>query len=168
MTTTQADSGEFLRQEAAFRSWIGQAPSPPAAGRYHLYVSLACPWSHRTVIVRALKGLEDAITIACAHPYRDERGWAFPGARHADPVGGFEYLAQAYGDDYDGRVSVPVLWDTETRTIVSNESADIVRMLGHAFDAYARHPELDLYPEPLRDEIDRIGEVVYRTVNNGV
>src|SRR4051812_33866360 len=122
--------GAWRRQEAAFRGWVGTEELPAVAGRYHLYVCLACPWSHRTVVARRLKGLEDAISISYAHPIRDGRGWAFPGGEHADQVNGFEFLAEAYEatrPGYDGRVSVPVLWDKDTSRIVSNESADIVR-----------------------------------------
>jgi glutathionyl-hydroquinone reductase len=163
--------GEYLRADAIFRRWVGQEGLEPKAGRYHLYVALACPWSHRTVIVRKLKGLEDAIGISYLHPYRDERGWAFPGGRYVDDINGFDFLAQAYeatDPAYDDRISVPVLWDKQTGTIVSNESADIVRMFGSAFDDVAGNPELDLYPEPLREEIDEIGSWIYSEFNNGV
>ncbi|HEY0346067.1 MAG TPA: glutathione S-transferase family protein, partial [Solirubrobacteraceae bacterium] len=143
------------------------------AGRYHLYVSLACPWAHRTLVVRALKGLEDAIDVSIVDPIRDERGWAFrdvPGAT-GDRLHGWSYLSSAYDASdpgYEGRISVPVLWDTRTERIVNNESADIVVMLNEAFDAFAAHPEVDLYPSELRDEIDELNRVVYATVNNGV
>jgi putative glutathione S-transferase len=154
-------SGAFERQEAKFRGWA----ELPAAGRYHLYVALACPWSHRAVIALRLKGLEDEVGISYLHPYRDERGWAFSGGGYTDAINGFEYLAEAYEatePGYDGRVSVPVLWDSETGRIVSNESHDIMRMFN------AAHPEDDLYPARLRDEIDRLNERIYATVNNGV
>ena len=154
-------SGAFERQDAKFRGWA----ELPAAGRYHLYVAMACPWSHRAVIARRLKGLEDDVGISYLDPYRDERGWAFSGDGYTDAVNGFEYLAEAYEatqPGYDGRVSVPVLWDRESGRIVSNESHDIMRM----FNAAA--PENDLYPAPLRDEIDRLNERIYATVNNGV
>ena len=155
-------TGAFERQDAKFRGW---AELPARAGRYHLYVALACPWSHRAVIARRLKGLEDSVGISYLHPYRDDRGWAFTGDGYTDGVNGFDYLAEAYDETepgYDGRISVPVLWDSETRRIVSNESHDIMRMFN------AAHPEGDLYPAPLRAEIDRINERVYDTVNNGV
>jgi putative glutathione S-transferase len=154
-------SGAFERQDAKFRGWA----ELPAAGRYHLYVALACPWSHRAVIAHRLKDLEDDVGISYLHPYRDERGWAFSGDGFTDAINGFEYLAEAYEatePGYDGRVSVPVLWDRETGRIVSNESHDIMRMFN------AAHPEDDLYPAPLRDEIDRLNERIYATVNNGV
>jgi len=149
----------------------GSSGLPAVAGRYHLYAARACPWAHRTLIVRALKGLEDAISVSYVHPFRDARGWAFPGGRHVDDVNGFAFLAEAYArtdPGFSGRVSVPVLWDRETGRIVNNESADLVRMLGREFDALARHPELDLYPEDLRDEIDAVNARVYEDVNDGV
>jgi putative glutathione S-transferase len=136
-------------------------------------VSLACPWAHRTLIVRALKGLEEAIDVSIVDPIRDERGWAFrdvPGAT-GDRANGWAYLSEAYAASapgYEGRISVPVLWDTRTGRIVSNESADVIVMLNEAFDAFARRPELDLYPAELRQEIDELNSVVYATVNNGV
>jgi putative glutathione S-transferase len=154
-------SGAFERQDAKFRGWA----ELPAPGRYHLYVALACPWSHRAVIAHRLKGIGDDVAISYLHPYRDERGWAFSGDGFTDAVNGFEYLAEAYEatePGYDGRVSVPVLWDSEAGRIVSNESHDIMRMFN------AAHPEDDLYPAPLRDEIDRLNERIYATVNNGV
>jgi putative glutathione S-transferase len=154
-------SGAFERQDAKFRGWA----ELPAAGRYHLYVAMACPWSHRAVIARRLKGLEDDVGISYLDPYRDERGWAFSGGGYTDAVNGFEYLAEAYEatePGYDGRVSVPVLWDRESGRIVSNESHDIMRMFN------AAGPEDDLYPAPLRDEIDRLNKRIYATVNNGV
>lgn len=156
-------TGAFVRQSSAFRG----AADLVAPERYHLYVSLACPWSHRTVIVRHVKGLEDAIGLSHVHPYRDERGWAFTGDGYADPINGFAFLSEAYERTragYEGRVSVPVLWDRERGEIVSNESADIIRML-NGFDG-ASGP--DLYPPELRADIDAINERVYETVNNGV
>lgn len=155
-------AGAFERQDAKFRDW---AELPARPGRYHLYVALACPWSHRAAIGRALKGLEDSVGISYLHPYRDERGWAFTGDGYSDPVNGFKYLAEAYEETepgYDGRISVPVLWDGDTRRIVSNESHDILRMFN------AADPEGDLYPPDLRDEIDHLNERIYATVNNGV
>jgi putative glutathione S-transferase len=169
-----APSGEFVRQASVFRDRVtadGSSGLPAAAGRYHLYVALACPWAHRTLLVRALKGLEDAISVSYVHPFRDARGWAFPGGRHVDDVNGFRFLAEAYArtdPGFQGRVSVPVLWDRERGRIVNNESGDLVRILGREFDAFARHPELDLYPEDLRAEIDAVNARVYEDVNNGV
>jgi glutathionyl-hydroquinone reductase len=164
---SETRSGRFERQDSAFRDRI----TDPRPGRYHLYVALACPWSHRAVVVRRLKGLEDAIGVSYAAPYRDDRGWAFPGGPYVDRLHGWELLRTGYEQTdpaFEGRVTVPVLWDTEEGRIVSNESQDIVRMLGRDFDAVAGEPGLDLYPEDLRSEIDRLNEVVYRDVNNGV
>lgn len=160
-------SGQFQRQQSRFRDWV----SEPAAGQYHLYVALACPWSQRVAIVRKLKGLEDAISISYAAPYRDERGWAFPGGPYVDDLHGWDFLSEGYTQtdpDFSGRVTVPVLWDKEERRIVSNESQDIVRMLNADFDAVAGNAALDLYPEALREEIDALNARVYDTVNNGV
>jgi putative glutathione S-transferase len=176
--------GRFMRQQSVFRRWVtsdGGSGFPVAAGRYHLYVSLACPWSHRAVIVRAVKGLEEAVGISYAAPFRDERGWAFTGERfsepatgltgsYADQVNGFAFLREAYAatePSFAGRVTVPVLWDTKTAQIVSNESADIVRMFNAAFDPLARE-HVDLCPAPLRAEIDELNDFVYDAVNNGV
>jgi putative glutathione S-transferase len=150
----------------------GSSGFPAAPGRYHLYVSRACPWAHRTIIVRRLKGLEDVVSASVVDPVRDERGWAFTeGPGHGpDALNGFAFLAEAYrrsDPDFAGRVTVPVLWDRVTGQIVSNESADIVRMLNAEFDAWG-DAAVDLYPPDLRDEIDRVNDVVYRTVNNGV
>ena len=172
----QDAEGRFVRQDDAFRDWVradGTSRFPAVAGRYHLYVSLACPWAHRTIIVRRLKGLEDAVGMTVVDPLRDERGWAFrdvPGASR-DPINGFAYLAEAYAANdphYRGRVTVPVLWDTQTKRIVSNSDDDIMRMFETEFDAVAQRPELDLYPAALRAAIDALNEHVYQTVNNGV
>jgi len=164
-------TGAFERQEAKFRRWIGDEEFPAAAGRYHLYVARACPWSQRALIVHGLKGLGDAIGVSYLHPYRDDRGWAFTGDGFTDSVNDWTYLAEGYErtePGYDGRVSVPVLWDAHSGQIVSNESHDILRMFNAAFDEWAKAPELDLYPAHLRDEIDRLNERIYATVNNGV
>jgi putative glutathione S-transferase len=173
------EKGEFQRQASVFRDRVtadGSGPFPAATGRYHLYVSLACPWASRALLVRQLKGLEDAIGLTIVDPYRDEQGWAFrPGTvtppGQADPLHDWKFLSEAYelsDPGFDGRVTVPVLWDTESNRIVNNESGDIVRILNAEFDAFAKHPEVDLYPEDLRDEIDRLNERIYDTVNNGV
>jgi putative glutathione S-transferase len=158
-------AGEFVRQEARFRDWV-----TPEPGRYRLYVALACPWSHRAVIVRKLKRLEDVIGISYVHPFRDERDWAFPGGEFTDEVNGWDFLAEAYEASvpgYDGRVSVPVLWDRESGRIVSNESADIIRMLNSEFDEWG-DASVDLYPEDLREEIDTLEEWIYTDLNNAV
>lgn len=141
-------------------------------GRYHLYVSLACPWAHRTLIFRKLKGLEDAITVSVVNWLMGEHGWTFadgPGVV-PDPIGGAGFMYQVYtaaDPQYSGRVTVPVLWDREQGTIVSNESADIIRMLNSAFDDVGALPG-DYYPEHLHDEIEAVNQRVYETVNNGV
>jgi len=171
---------------------------PPAKGRYHLYVAYACPWAHRTLMVRALKGLEDTISFTAVHPTwrrtstTDEHcGWvfgdpngepfvntmghggpfpaAYPG-NEPDPFGGATTIRQVYerADDKDGKYTVPILWDTQENTIVSNESSEIIRMLTSEFDEFAKVPELDLYPEELRKDIDAINDVVYPNINNGV
>lgn len=171
----QSAAGEFKRQEDAFRDWVkrdGSTPYAPAAGRYHLYVSLACPWAHRTVILRKLKRLEDVIGMTVVDPVRDERGWAFrAGDDHStDPVNGFKFLAEAYAATdpaFDGRVTVPVLWDTQTRRIVSNSDDDLLRMLNSEFNDFTRET-YDFYPADLRDEIDASNDLIYRNVNNGV
>jgi putative glutathione S-transferase len=173
--------GRFVRPTTHFRNWITEDGSPgpsgsggfPAArGRYHLYVSLACPWAHRTVIMRALKGLEEAVSISVTEPLYGPHGWRFgdgPGTT-PDSANGAAELAEIYlraDPKYTGRVSVPVLWDKERRTIVNNESAEIIRMLNDAFGRFT-NVRTDYYPLPLRAEIDRINAQVYETVNNGV
>jgi putative glutathione S-transferase len=160
------DDGSFQRQDSAFRSH----DVVPEAGRYHLYVSYACPWAHRSIIGRRLKGLEDAISMSVVDPVRDERGWAFTGGEFTDPVNGFSFLSEAYeatDPAFDARVTVPVLWDKETGTVVNNESGEVLRLLNSAFGDLA-DDAIDLYPEPLRDEIDAVNARVYDTVNNGV
>ncbi|MBU6337990.1 MAG: glutathione S-transferase family protein [Acidobacteria bacterium] len=165
--------GAFVRQQSAFRNWVradGSSEFPPEAGRYHLYVSLACPWASRAVIYRKLKGLEEAIPMTVVDPVRDARGWRFF-EDDPDPVNGFEYLSEAYEltePGFSDRVTVPLLWDTKTNRAVNNESSEIIRMLGSEFNELAGNPELDLYPEELRDEIDEINARVYDSVNNGV
>jgi glutathionyl-hydroquinone reductase len=168
-----SDDGSFRRQESRFREIVwsdASARFPVQAGRYHLYVCRACPWAHRTLIGRALMGLEDVIGVSYVDPIRDQRGWEFTGGEYVDPINGFHLLAEAYSasdDTFAGRVSVPVLWDTESRTIVNNESADILRMQETVFAPLARHP-VDLYPEDLREQIDALGEAIYDNVNNAV
>ena len=164
-----------MRRESVFRRWIttdGSSGFQAEPGRYHLYISDACPWAHRTSIVRALKKLEDVISLSVVDPIRDERGWAFrEGSGHgADPVNGFAFLSEAYlatDSAYDDRVTVPVLWDRETEGIVNNESSEIIRMLNSEFDEWG-DGSLDLYPPQHRDAIDEINERVYTDVNNGV
>ena len=171
----QTGAGEFKRQDDAFREWVtadGSSGYPAASGRYHLYVSWACPWAHRTIIVRKLKRLESVVGMTVVDPIRDERGWAFrDGPGHsADPVNGFRFLSEAYratDPGYRGRVTVPVLWDTVTSRIVSNSDDDLMRMFNHEFDRFT-DSRLDLYPERLRKEIDTWNRVLYEQVNDGV
>jgi glutathionyl-hydroquinone reductase len=169
-----ADGGRFRRQQSAFRDWVtrdGSSRYPAEAGRYHLYVSYACPWASRAVIVRQLKGLEDVVSMSAVDPVRDERGWAFTGGEYTDPLEGFELIEEAYrltADEIPERLTVPVLWDRETRTVVNNESADVIRMFNDAFDEAGADPEVDLYPAELREEIDAINERVYSGLNDAV
>ena len=183
--------GAFQRQRSRFRDWVGLDPRagqqeelvdrhPVQAGRYQLYLSLACPWCHRTAIVHSLAGLADSVGISYVAPFRDARGWAFtgesfadgPGGSYLDPLNGWDYMAQAYAlsdPNFDGRVTVPVLWDEQERVIVNNESSEIIRMFASpdSLGALGTNP-LDLYPEALRQEIDAVNERVYDTINNGV
>jgi putative glutathione S-transferase len=171
---TKSTGGKFKRQDAAFRNWLSKdkdAEFPAEAGRYHLYVSYACPWAHRTLIFRALKGLEDMISVSVVHWRMLENGWEFaPDDGLPDHLGNHGFMHQIYTaakPDYTGRVTVPVLWDKKTNRIVSNESAEIIRMLHTAFDDLGAKPG-DYYPEDLRSEIDAINGRVYDDVNNGV
>jgi putative glutathione S-transferase len=172
---TRKTQGEFVRTTAAFRNRItadGASSYPAEPGRYHLYVSLACPWAHRTLIFRALKRLEEVVSVSIVDPVMAEDGWEFgdgPGDI-PDFVNGFRYLREVYtaaDPAFSGRVTVPVLWDKQTRTIVNNESAEIIRMLNSAFDAFTP-ARTDYYPAALRERIDEINAMVYERVNNGV
>ncbi len=173
---TGSSGGAFVREESAFRGRVEADPGarhPAAPGRYHLYVSLACPWASRTLIFRALKGLEDVISVSIVDPLMGVQGWEFtsgPGCI-PDTVNGCRHLYEVYRlarPDYTGRVTVPVLWDRERRTIVNNESSEIIRMFNRAFDAFATKPLPDQYPEALRPRIDALNARIYDTVNNGV
>lgn len=179
---TKSTGGHFKRSESAFRNWVtpdgapgltGKGGFPAQSGRYHLYVSLACPWAHRTLLIRQLKGLEDHIAISVVHPLMLDHGWTFGTdfeAATGDSLYQHEFLYQLYlhaMPDYSGRVTVPVLWDTEQHTIVSNESADIIRMLNSAFDGVGATAG-DYYPEALRAQIDELNGWIYDKVNNGV
>lgn len=176
-----AKDGRFKRSESAFRSWVtadgsagptGQAGFKAESGRYHLYVSLACPWAHRALIFRQLKGLAEHISVSVVHPHMLENGWEFGAdfdAATGDALFGSDYLYQLYAraqQDYSGRVTVPVLWDKQQNTIVSNESAEIIRMFNSAFNALTGNTQ-DFYPTALQADIDAVNEVVYHTVNNG-
>ena len=170
-----SDEGEFARQEDAFRDWVSDDGSTSYAvepGRYHLYVSLACPWAHRSLIARNLKGLQSAIGVTVVDPVRDERGWAFrDGPGHTrDPVNGFTFLSEAYHatqPDYRGRVTVPVLWDTRTRRIVNNSEDDLCRMFDGVF-AKLGHGRAELFPAAIDAEHARLAQEIYEKINNGV
>jgi glutathionyl-hydroquinone reductase len=178
---TSASDGRFLRQESAFRNWItpdgrpgptGDGGFKAEPGRYHLYVSLACPWAHRTSIFRALKGLKTAISVSVVHWFMGKDGWTFdegPGVI-PDPILGAQRLYEVYirsNPTYTGRVTVPVLWDKQRNVIVSNESSEIIRMFNSAFDGIGAAPA-DFYPAELRDIIETLNARIYATVNNGV
>jgi putative glutathione S-transferase len=174
----QSDDGEFERQEDAFRDWVsddGSTAYPATAGRYHLYVSLACPWASRTVIVRHLLRLEETVGCTVVDPIRDEQGWAFrdgPGYSH-DPIEGFEFLREAYAAsdaDFQGRVTVPVLWDRGSRRIVNNSEDDICRMFAGGFRSLSKPGSAlpDLFPAAIESEHRKLAEFIYENVNNGV
>lgn len=172
---TESTGGRFVRESSQYRNRItadGSSGFKAEPGRYHLYVSLACPWAHRTLIFRRLKRLEDVISISIVNPYMGENGWTFEPdeACVADTVNNAKYLYEIYRlaqHDYTGRVTVPVLWDQQRQTIVSNESAEIIRMLNTEFNAYT-DVRTDYYPESLRDTINDINTHVYENINNGV
>jgi len=176
---TKSTGGRFVRKDSAFRNWItpdgspgpsGRGGFPAEAGRYHLYVSLACPWAHRTLIFRKLERLEDLITVSIVEPYMGKEGWTFGEGETADHVHGKKRLYEIYllaDPHYTGRVTVPVLWDKKLGTIVNNESFEIIRMFDTAFDGITGVRQ-DYYPEELRAEIDTINARVYDAINNGV
>ena len=178
---TKASDGHFVRKSAQFRNWItpegdagptGIGGFKAEAGRYHLYVSLACPWAHRTLIFRTLKGLEDIISLSVVHWYMAENGWTFEAGHGVIPdnVNGAEFMHQVYTNaepEYSGRVTVPVLWDKKMGTIVSNESSEIIRMFNSAFDGVGARGE-DYYPKGLRTQIDKLNDRIYNTLNDGV
>ncbi len=177
---TESTGGNFVRTNAQFRHWVtpdgspgpsGDAGFPARAGRYRLYVSLACPWAHRTLILRTLKGLEEAIAVSVVHPHMGEKGWTFEPAPGVVPdPGGARYLYEVYlraQRDYSGRVTVPLLWDDERKTIVNNESSEIIRMLNSAFDGVGARRD-DYAPAAQLAEIDAWNRRIYDSVNNGV
>lgn len=171
----QSKTGEFVRQEDAFRDWVkadGTSAYPVEAARYHLYVSWACPWAHRVILVRTLMGLESTIGMTAVDPVRDERGWAFREGEgfSRDTINGFEFLSEAYAatdPGFRGRYTVPVLWDTQSRRIVSNSDDDIMRMLETDFRLLTSDAP-DLYPEAHVDAIEELNAWIYKEVNNGV
>lgn len=178
---TKSTGGRFIRTDSQFRHWVttdgsagptGEAGFKAEKGRYHLYLSYACPWAHRTLIMRKLKGLEDFISVSFVNPYMLEKGWTFedyPGVI-GDPIHHAKYLYEVYlaaDSNYSGRVTVPVLWDKQTETIVNNESSEIIRMLNSAFDEIGAKPG-NYSPEEWLEEIDKMNELVYDNVNNGV
>lgn len=182
---TEATAGRFQREDAQFRNWVTAdgAPGPTGTGgftaeskRYHLFVSMACPWAHRTLIYRHLKGLTDHISVSVVHPDMLDEGWTYEGPELpsvtpiGDPLLGLTRHHQLYTrakSDYTGRVTVPVLWDTQSNTLVSNESADIIRMFNSAFNALSGNTQ-DYYPKPLQAEINTLNTRIYNTINNGV
>lgn len=184
LSSEQTESGEFQRQEDAFREWIsndGSTPYPAVAGRYHLYISYACPWASRTLIFRQLKGLDETIGLTAVDPIRDEKGWAFrqpslnwPPADSfdsTDPINGFRYLGEAYAatdPNFKDRVTVPVLWDKEKKAIVNNCEDDICRMFNDVFNEFARNKDVDLFPKEIEAEHSKLCDFLYDKVNNGV
>ena len=178
---TKASDGHFVRKSSQFRNWVtpegdagptGIGGFKAEAGRYHLYVSLACPWAHRTLIFRTLKGLKDIISLSVVHWYMAENGWTFEAGDGviSDNVNGAEFMHEVYTNaepKYSGRVTVPVLWDKKTGTIVSNESSEIIRMLNSAFDGVGARAG-DYYPKALRVQIDELNDRIYNTLNDGV
>jgi len=190
ITSWSNETGHFKRQQSSFRDTISKdGKFPPEKGRYHLVVSLACPWAHRSLITRKLKGLEDIIPVSVVHPHMSTKGWTFSGENyegHGEPKGGIpqwttpkeslynvERLRDLYfkaDPDYDARFTVPIIWDTKTETIVNNESSEVIRIFYTAFDDLIdeKHKGVTYYPENLAKEIDELNEWVYNTVNNGV
>jgi putative glutathione S-transferase len=180
-SVVKESKGDFVRWESGFRHWVtadgsagstGEGGFAAEAGRYHLYVSYACPWAHRTLIVRALKGLESVISVSVVHPLMPEESWVFgdyPGATE-DHINHAEYLYENYlkaDPNFDGVVTVPMLWDKKRHTIVSNESAEIIRMFNSAFNEFG-NAEIDFYPEEMREAIDEVNQPIYDNLNNGV
>ena len=178
---TKVTDGRFVRQSAGFRNWIttdgsagssGEGGFKAETGRYHLYVSLACPWAHRTLIFRALKGLEEMISVSVVNAFMGDKGWTFEDGDNVvpDTINNKTYLYEIYLEaqhDYTGRVTVPILWDKERKTIVSNESSEIIRMFNSAFDDVGAK-QGDYYPKSLRHQIDELNDLIYPSVNNGV
>jgi glutathionyl-hydroquinone reductase len=184
LLSEQSATGEFQRQEDAFREWIsndGSTSYPAAAGRYHLYVSLACPWASRTIIFRKLKGLEEAIGMTIVDPIRDEKGWAFRDFSNkwppegsfesTDPINRFRYLSEAYtatDPNFRQRVTVPVLWDKQTKKIVNNCEDDICPMFNNVFNEFAKNEDVDFFPKDIESEQAKVSAFIYENINNGV
>ncbi len=174
--TERDDSGQFKRMPTLFHNWVtadGSSGFKAEPGRYHLYVSLGCPWAHRTVLLRSLKGLQDVISLSIVDPVISDQGWKFSERFDSipDSLYGADYLWQIYTraqGDYSGRVTVPVLWDKQTQTIVNNESRQIIQMLNSEFNEFAAFPERDFYPEALCPTIDAAMDAIYQPINNGV
>lgn len=176
----QSKSGAFNRQQSSFRNWVkadGSTDFKPELNRYHLYVSLACPWAHRTLLYRSLKGLEDVISVSTVHYLFSPEGWRFKTdedtdtAATKDDIYGSKYIKEVYhhcDPNYNARFTVPVLFDKKNKTIVNNESSEIIRMLNSEFNEFAKNPKLDLYPEELRSKIDELNTWIYDDINNGV
>lgn len=179
---TKSSGGKFVRADAKFRNWVtadgaagpsGKSGFEAETGRYHLYVSYSCPWAHRTLIYRALKGLDDVVGMSMVHWLNGENGWTFDADEDgivSDKLYNSDFLYRLYlkaDPTFSGRVTIPILWDRERETIVSNESSEIIRMLNSAFNGIGANSE-DFYPESKRDEINQLNEVIYNTVNNGV
>jgi len=174
--TERDESGQFKRMPTLFHNWImaaGASDFKAEPDRYHLYVSLGCPWAHRTVLLRSLKGLQDVVSLSIVDPVISDQGWQFSERFGSipDSLYGSSHLWQLYTrakSDYTGRVTVPVLWDKKTETIVNNESRQIIQMFNSAFDEFAAYPERDFYPEALRPQIDAAMDTIYQPINNGV
>ena len=165
---TKKTGGRFERQDSQFRHSIGQGDFAAEKGRYHLYVSYACPWAHRVIIMRELKRLKNVISLSSVEPYMGEFGWSF--GPDKDPLYKKNYLSEIYTlstENYTGRVTVPILWDKQSKKIVNNESSDLMKMLNSSFNEFADE-SIDLYPDALQNEIDEINEFIYHNVNNGV
>ena len=174
--TERSDRGEFKRMETLFRDWIkadGSTPFAAEPNRYHLYISLGCPWAHRTALIWQLKGLQQAISLSIVDPVISAQGWQFSNYPGCIPDANYslDYLWQLYvkaRSDYSGRVTVPVLWDTKTQTIVNNESRQIIQMLNSEFNHWAARSEVDFYPKEERSRIDQTIDAIYNPINNGV
>ena len=174
--------GRFQRKPSQFRNWISKEPDarfPPAPDRYRLYVSLACPWAHRTLITRAMKGLEDVLPVTVVHHHMGGNGWRFvtedeenlPPMCEPEPLYGYKFIKELYfkaEPEYEGRFTVPVLWDSKEGVVVNNESSEIIVMLNSMMNEYAKNPEVDLFPVDMRDDITKMADSFYNEVNNGV